>query len=38
MLTLSPYIGHAWGKSVIQNIYPRNPNGQLAFLETNFHF
>lgn len=32
------YYGHAWGKSVIQHIYPNNPNGQLAFLETNFHF
>ncbi|HUK46022.1 MAG TPA: alginate export family protein [Terriglobales bacterium] len=32
------YYGHAWGKSVIENIYPKNPNGQLAFLETNFHF
>ena len=38
MLTISPYFGHAWGKSVISSIYPRNPNGQLAFLETNFHF
>jgi len=38
MLTITPYIGHAWGKSVIQSIYPRNANGQLAFLETNFHF
>jgi len=32
------YYGHAWGKSVIEQLYPRNPNGQLAFLETNFHF
>jgi hypothetical protein len=32
------YYGHAWGKSVIEHVYPRNPNGQLAFLETNFHF
>ena len=32
------YCGHAWGKSVIENIYPKNPNGSLAFLETNFHF
>jgi len=38
MLTISPYYAHAWGKSVIASIYPRNPNGQLAFLETNFHF
>ncbi|MBO0911256.1 MAG: alginate export family protein [Acidobacteria bacterium] len=32
------YYGHAWGRSVIEHLYPRNPNGQLAFLETNFHF
>jgi hypothetical protein len=32
------YYGHAWGKSVIEHLYPGNPNGQLAFLETNFHF
>jgi len=38
MFSISPYYGHAWGKSVIQSIYPRNANGQLAFLETNFHF
>jgi hypothetical protein len=32
------YYGHAWGKSVIANIYPKGPNGQLIFLETNVHF
>jgi len=32
------YYGHAWGKSVIRNIYPHDPNGQLAYLETNFRF
>jgi hypothetical protein len=32
------YCGHAWGKAVISNIYPRDSNGQLAFLETNFRF
>jgi len=32
------YYGHAWGKSVITNIYPKNPNGQMAYLETNFRF
>ena len=30
------YYGHAWGKSVIAAIYPKDPNGQLIFLETNF--
>ena len=32
------YYGHAWGKSVISAIYPRESNGQLIFLETNLHF
>lgn len=32
------YCGHAWGKGVISNIYPKDANGQLAFLETNFRF
>ncbi len=34
----SLYYGHAWGKSVIEKIYPKDPDGQLIFLETNFHF
>jgi hypothetical protein len=32
------YYGHAWGKGVISAIYPKEANGQLIFLETNFHF
>jgi hypothetical protein len=32
------YYGHAWGKGVISAIYPKDANGQLIFLETNFHF
>jgi hypothetical protein len=32
------YYGHAWGKSVIATIYPNDANGQLIFLETNYHF
>jgi hypothetical protein len=32
------YYGHAWGKGVISAIYPKEANGQLVFLETNFHF
>jgi hypothetical protein len=32
------YYGHAWGKGVISSIYPKDPNGQLIFLETNFRF
>ena len=32
------YYGRAWGKSVVASIYPRNPDGQMAYLETNFTF
>jgi len=32
------YYGHAWGKGVAASIYPQDPNGQFAFLETNFRF
>lgn len=32
------YYGHAWGKAVINSIYPKNPNGQFAYIETNFKF
>jgi hypothetical protein len=32
------YYGKAWGKTVIANLYPKDPNGQLLFLETNVHF
>jgi hypothetical protein len=32
------YYGHAWGKGVIAAIYPKDPNGQLIFLETNFRW
>lgn len=32
------YYGQAWGKSVIENIYPRDPNGHLVYLETNFRY
>ena len=38
MFAATVYYGKAWGKSVIANIYPRDPNGQLLFLETNLHF
>jgi hypothetical protein len=34
----SLYYGHAWGKGVIDGIYPRQTNGQFIFLETNYHF
>jgi hypothetical protein len=32
------YYGHAWGKNVISSIYPKDANGQLVYLETNYHF
>jgi hypothetical protein len=32
------YYGKAWGKTVIANIYPKDPNGQLLYLETNFRY
>jgi hypothetical protein len=32
------YYGHAWGKSVIRSIYPANPDGQFAYLESNLRF
>lgn len=37
-LSTTIYYGHAWGKSVINAIYPQDKNGQLLYLETNFHF
>lgn len=32
------YYAHAWGKAVIANIYPKDPNGQFAYIETNLRF
>lgn len=32
------YYGYAGGKSVIQHIYPKDPNGQLGFLEFTYRF
>ncbi len=32
------YYGHAWGKNVISTIYPTKADGQLLFVETNFHY
>jgi Alginate export len=37
-LSTTLYYGHAWGKSVIAKIYPKDAAGQLIFLETNYHF
>jgi hypothetical protein len=38
MIGATLYYGHAWGRGVISSIYPKDQNGQLIFLETNFHF
>jgi hypothetical protein len=38
MFAATVYYGKAWGKTVIATIYPKDPNAQLLFLETNFHF
>jgi hypothetical protein len=32
------YYGHAWGKAVIASIYPKDRDGQLAYVETNLRF
>jgi hypothetical protein len=32
------YYGHAWGKGVVASLYPKDQNGQLIYVETNFHF
>ncbi|MGA3292946.1 MAG: alginate export family protein [Candidatus Acidiferrales bacterium] len=32
------YYGHAWGKAVIASIYPKDSNGQFAYVETNLRF
>lgn len=37
-LGASLYYGHAWGKGVVDAIYPGQTNGQFMFLETNYHF
>jgi len=35
---LGLYYAHAWGKAVIAGIYPKDRNGQFAYIETNFRF
>jgi hypothetical protein len=37
-LTLSGYLGHANGKSVISKIYPKGKNGNLGYLEVLYRF
>jgi len=36
--SLTTYYAHAWGKSVVESIYPAGANAQFGYVETNFHF
>jgi hypothetical protein len=36
--SITTYYGHAWGKSLIANIYPGGTNAQFGYVETNFRF
>jgi len=36
--SITGYYGHAWGGSVIAEIYAKNSSGQLAYVETNLWF
>jgi hypothetical protein len=36
--SVTAYYAHAWGKSLIANIYPGGSNGQFGYVETNFRF
>lgn len=37
-LSVTTYYAHAWGKSLIANIYPAGTSAQFGFVETNFRF
>lgn len=36
--SLTTYYAHAWGKSVVESIYPSGANAQFGYVETNFTF
>jgi hypothetical protein len=36
--SLTTYYAHAWGKSLIANIYPTGTSAQFGYVETNFRF
>jgi hypothetical protein len=36
--SVTTYYAHAWGKSLIANIYPAGRNAQFGYIETNYHF
>jgi len=35
---VTTYYAHAWGKSLVNNIYPAGGSGQFGYVETNFRF
>jgi hypothetical protein len=37
-LTVTPYLGYAAGKSVVNAVYPKGKDGHLAFLELTYKF
>ena len=36
--SLTTYYAHAWGKDLVQSIYPAGSNAQFGYIETNFRF
>src|SRR5216683_29999 len=36
--SITTYYAHAWGKSLIKNIYPAGTSAQFGYVETNFRF
>ncbi len=36
--SFTTYYAHAWGKDLVQSIYPAGSNAQFGYVETNFHF
>ncbi len=36
--SITTYYAHAWGKSLIANIYPAGTSAQFGYVETNFRF
>jgi len=38
MAFVTTYYAHAWGKDLVQSIYPAGSNAQFGYVETNFHF
>jgi hypothetical protein len=37
-VSITMYYGHAWGKSVIETIYPAGTHAQFGYIESNFRF